>query len=105
MARRAEQIAARYSPPSPTRGEQASGCDMKKTRLSVDRKRLERAAAELTDIEREVLIRTAREGRWTREMAQGLGLTPEQFEHHLADAIVKFTRALAKRSRAWWRFG
>jgi DNA-directed RNA polymerase specialized sigma24 family protein len=77
---------------------------MKTSKKMVDRARLERAAADLTPVEREVLILTAKQGRWTVDTAEALGLTPREFECHLADAIVKFAGALERQERPWWRF-
>jgi len=70
----------------------------------IDLERLERAAARLRPLEREVLVLSARYGLRTDEIAERLGISSRRAERLLATAIRKFDRALEREARPWWRF-
>jgi RNA polymerase sigma factor (sigma-70 family) len=76
---------------------------MARDRTAVPLDRLERAAAKLRPIEREVLVLGAREGLSNGEIAARLGITPESAERLLARALCRLDRALERRRRPWWR--
>ena len=73
-------------------------------RPSVTPERLEKAAAGLRPIEREVLMLSARERLSNEEIAARLGITAEAAERLLAKALCKLDRALERQERPWWRF-
>ena len=78
---------------------------MAKHRSAVPLDRLERAAAKLRPIEREVLILSARDGLSNGEIAARLGITAAAAERILARALCRLDRALERqRRRPWWRF-
>ena len=64
---------------------------------------LERAAARLRTIEREVLVLAAREGLTSAEIAVRLGITPERAGRLLASALANLDRALARQGQRWWK--
>lgn len=76
---------------------------MARDRPSVPLDRLERAAASLRPIEREVLILSAREGLSNAEIGQLLGITSRKVERLLANALFKLDRALERQERPWWK--
>ncbi len=65
--------------------------------------RLERAAASLGPMEREVLILSAREGLSNAEIGQRLGITSRKVERLLANALCTLDRALERQERPWWK--
>lgn len=71
---------------------------------TVDLERLERAAARLTAIQREVLRLSAAERLSYDAIADRLGISHRAVEDHLADALYGLDRRLKRRRRAWWRF-
>ena len=77
---------------------------MARDRRPVSLERLEKAAASLRPIEREVLALSARDGLSNAEIAAELGVTPASAERLLADALCKFDRAIERQGRPWWRF-
>jgi len=77
---------------------------MARDRSGVTLERLERAAAKLRPMEREVLVLSAREGLSNAEIAARLGMTPEAVERLLATALCRLDRALERQKRPWWRF-
>ena len=77
---------------------------MAKVRSAVTFERLEKAAAELRPIEREVLVLSAREDLSSAEIAARLGITAENAERLLARALCSLDRALARQCRPRWRF-
>ena len=66
--------------------------------------RLEKAAAKLRPIEREVLLLSARDGLSNAEIADRLGITTEAAERLLAGVLCRLDWALERQSRPWWRF-
>lgn len=66
--------------------------------------RLAEATGKLTQIEREVLFLSARDGLRTDEIALRLDLPREAVERHLADALCALDRELERMERPWWRF-
>ena len=77
----------------------------------IEHERVERAAAALSPLEREVLVLSAGHGLPNREIAARLGISERRAEHLLARALRKFDRALRKFDpkldgppRTWWRF-
>lgn len=65
---------------------------------------LEKAAARLRPIEREVLFLSAREGLLYAEIAARLGISAEAVKGHFADALYRLDRDLERRERPWWKF-
>lgn len=76
---------------------------MARDRPPVELERLEKAAARLRPIEREVLVLSAGEGLSNDGLAARLGITPRAAERILARAICKVDRALERQERPWWR--
>jgi DNA-directed RNA polymerase specialized sigma24 family protein len=70
----------------------------------VDLVRIQKAAAKLRPIEREVLYLSAAEKLFNYEVAERLGITTKQAERLLARALCKFDRALHNDERPWWKF-
>lgn len=66
--------------------------------------RVERAAAVLSRLEREVLVLSAGHGLRNEEIAARLGISERRAERLLARALRKFDRALDRQERPWWRF-
>lgn len=66
--------------------------------------RLEKAAAVLRPLEREVLVLSARERLSNDVIAARLGVEPEAAERLLARALCKLDRALERQERPWWKF-
>ena len=77
---------------------------MANIRQPVELERIERAAAKLRPIEREVLFLSAREGLRNDAVAARLGITAEAAERHLADALYHLGRNLNRQERPWWKF-
>jgi DNA-directed RNA polymerase specialized sigma24 family protein len=65
--------------------------------------RVERAAASLTELERETLALSAGLGLGPGEIARRLGVSERRAERLLARALWKFDRALRPDRRPWWR--
>ena len=72
-------------------------------RKAAEVRRVERAAAALSSLERQVLVLSAGHGLRNDEIAARLGLGERRAERILARALRKFDRALEDRS-SWWRF-
>jgi DNA-directed RNA polymerase specialized sigma24 family protein len=68
-----------------------------------EQERVERGAAALSPLEREVLILSAGHGLPSREIAARLGIGGRRAERLLARALRKFDRALDEGRRSWWR--
>lgn len=66
--------------------------------------RLEKAAACLHPLEREVLMLSAGERLSNEEIAERLGVSTETAERLLAKTLRKLDRALERQERPWWRF-
>lgn len=66
--------------------------------------RLERAAARLSPLEREVLALSAGLGLRNDEISVRLGVSERRAERLLAKALRKFDRALSPQVRSWWKF-
>lgn len=77
---------------------------MASDRPSVTPERLEKAAAGLRPIEREVLMLSARKHLSNDEIAARLGITAKAAERLLAKALCKLDRALERQDQPWWRF-
>jgi RNA polymerase sigma factor (sigma-70 family) len=69
-----------------------------------ERERVERAAAALSPLEREVLVLSAGHGLRNADIAARLGISERRAERLLAMALRKFSRALDERRRSWWRW-
>lgn len=67
-------------------------------------RRIERAAAALSPLERDVLALSAGHGLRNAQIAARLGIGERRVERSLAKALRKFDRAMAERLRPWWRF-
>ena len=76
---------------------------MRKPR-NINLERLERAAARLRPLEREVLVLSARDGLRIDQIAERLGISRRRAERLLASAIRNFDRALEWKARPWLRF-
>jgi RNA polymerase sigma factor (sigma-70 family) len=70
-----------------------------------ERQRVERAAAALSPLEREVLVLSAGHGLRNGEIGARLGIGEKRAERLLARALRKFSRAMEERPRPWWRWG
>ena len=68
-----------------------------------DVRRVERAAAALSRLEREVLVLSAGHGLRNAEIAARIGISDHRAQRILARALRKFDRAMEDRS-PWWRF-
>ena len=77
---------------------------MARDRPSVPLDRLEKAAARLRLIEREVLALSARDHLSNDKIADRLGITPRAAERLLAKALCRLDRAIERQRRPWWRF-
>lgn len=77
---------------------------MARDRAAVPLDRLERVAANLPPVERDVLDLSAREGLSNRDIAVRLGITPETAERLLARALCRLDRAIERQEWPWWRF-
>ena len=71
--------------------------------LAGEIERVERAAAALSPLEREILTLSAGHGMRTREIAARLGIGERRVERLLARALRKFDHALCYPRRRWWR--
>ena len=69
----------------------------------IEVRRVERAAAVLSALEREVLVLSAGHGLGSATIAEKLGLGERRVERILAKALRKFDRAMDERPRPWWR--
>lgn len=67
-------------------------------------RRVERAAAVLSPLERELLVLSAGHGLRNGEIAARLGISERRAERILARALRKFDRAMHEPRRSWWRF-
>jgi len=67
-------------------------------------RRVERAAASLSPLERDVLVLSAGHRMRTGEIAAKLGISEARAQRLLARALRKFDRALEPPGRPWWRF-
>jgi DNA-directed RNA polymerase specialized sigma24 family protein len=67
-------------------------------------RRVKRAAAALTPLEREVLVLSAGWHLRTRDLAAKLGISERRAERLLARALRKFDQAMERKRRPWWRF-
>ena len=65
--------------------------------------RVERAAASLSPLEREILTLSAGHGIRTNEIARTLGIGERRARRLLARALRKFDRALCEPRRGRWR--
>ena len=65
--------------------------------------RVERAAAALSSLEREVLVLSAGHGLRNAQIAGRLAISERRAERILARAVRKFARAMHG-ERPWWRF-
>jgi DNA-directed RNA polymerase specialized sigma24 family protein len=65
--------------------------------------RVERAAAGLTPLERDVLVLAAGRGLCPAKIAGRLGIGERRAERLLARALRKFDRALERPDAPWWR--
>jgi RNA polymerase sigma factor (sigma-70 family) len=65
--------------------------------------RVERAAAALSPLEREILVLSAGHGLRNAEIAARLGISERRAERVLAQALRKFSRAVKEGPRPWWR--
>ena len=65
--------------------------------------RVERAAAILAPIEREVLVLSAGHGLRNCEIAARLGIGERRARRILVRALRKFDRALVQPQRPWWQ--
>jgi DNA-directed RNA polymerase specialized sigma24 family protein len=74
-----------------------------KDRAPVTPERLERAAAVLSPLEREVLFLIAKEGLSYHDIAARLGITPAAVERCLADALCRLDGALERQELPWWK--
>ena len=75
---------------------------MAKDRSARMRRRVRKAGAGLSALERKVLILASRDGVPNADIACRLGMTPERVEQLLASGLCKLHRALRRR-RSWWR--
>ena len=66
--------------------------------------RVERAAAALSPLEREILTLSAGHGPPNADVGARLGLSVRRVERLLARALRKFDRAMERPPRRWWRF-
>lgn len=67
-------------------------------------RRVERAAAALSPLERDVLALSAGLGLSNSEIATRLGIGERRVTRLLAKALGKFDREIDGRSPRWWRF-
>ena len=70
--------------------------------LPNEQERVERAAAALSALERQVLVLSAGQGLRNAEIAARLGMSEARAERILARALCKFARAMEVRPRQWW---
>jgi DNA-directed RNA polymerase specialized sigma24 family protein len=67
-------------------------------------RRVERGAALLSSIEREILVLSAGQHLGIAEIAAQLGIGERRAERILARALRKFDRAMETPHRPWWHF-
>ena len=67
-------------------------------------RRLRRALAELDGITRAVFVMSAADGLSYSEIALRLGISAEDVERRLADALYQLDRHIERMERPWWRF-
>jgi len=70
---------------------------------SPETRRVERAAAVLSPLEREVLVLSAGHGLRIGDIAARLAISERRAERLLARALRKFDRGLYQPPRRWWR--
>ena len=71
---------------------------------SAELRRVERAAAALSPLEREILVLSAGLRLRNGDIAARLGISESRAERILAKAVRKFDRAMDQRPPRWWRF-
>jgi RNA polymerase sigma factor (sigma-70 family) len=80
-------------------GQGGSAPESQQARL----RRLEKAIAHLKPVQRDVLLLCRREGLAYRQIAERMGISLEQVERHLADALYELDRRIERAERPWWR--
>ncbi|HEX5258977.1 MAG TPA: sigma factor-like helix-turn-helix DNA-binding protein [Sphingomicrobium sp.] len=65
---------------------------------------VDRAAAVLSPLEREVLVLSAGRHLSIEQIAVRLAISEQRTGRLLAGALVKFDREMHRRPRPWWRF-
>lgn len=76
---------------------------MTNKRITIDARKVRRAAAALSPEEHEVLRLSAAYGLSNDEIGARLGLSNGEVVRLLARALSKFGRALERQERCWWR--
>ncbi|MES2326270.1 MAG: sigma factor-like helix-turn-helix DNA-binding protein [Pseudomonadota bacterium] len=71
-------------------------------RETAEVRRVERAAAALSPLERDVLVLSAGRRIGNADIAARLGIGERRVERILARALRKFDRAMEERPRRWW---
>jgi RNA polymerase sigma factor (sigma-70 family) len=69
-----------------------------------EQERVERAAAALSPLERDVLVLSAGQGLRNCDIAARLGISERRAERILARALRKFSQAMEESPRPWWRW-
>jgi RNA polymerase sigma factor (sigma-70 family) len=69
-----------------------------------DLRRLERAAAALLPLEREILMLSAGQGLRNAQIAAKLGMGERRVQQILARALRKFDSRIGEPAPRWWRF-
>jgi RNA polymerase sigma factor (sigma-70 family) len=76
---------------------------MAKDRSPTALERIDKAAAKLRPLERQLLVLSAAEGLSNSEIAARLGTSLQSVERLLAAALRKLDRELERQERPWWR--